>query len=717
MLLLLSSSIQAVNAQWHQRELTVTQTHYFEPSFFIPHSIHFSDINNGYITGDGVILKYNGKEWLPVPIGEGFTPYLDAVYTIDSSHTFFAGNGGAFYKYDGQNLKKINTGTTNELLSISMINSTEGWVSGVGGTILHIKGDSVTDYSIYPPFEMRHIYFDKPDHGWALCTRSFWNQGIQYNYVTLYEFKNNTWAEYYLTLGGIATGIDFTPPGEGYISTTENLYHYNKSYQSWEPVFPQKLTNPIRSVSMLNDNTGICMQDNNSYLIYKYGKWSAHQSFLQNMVGAEYVDAGTVWAISSNIGDASYGDWKNHLIYQLKDTGWSEFSLKYLDTLRTDIWKGTFESVAPFGKKHVRLNGFLINLPDTSDWADTIKTLDPPLDSFLSVKSYNETIAWGQDGENLISAKGNQFSYHPVFNFDSSISSYWISDINFFQDTSAWAIGLKYPVNQDANDIPYLVYYNNEKKSISSEYNPGTTKTPYHVHFSDKNNGWCVGDSGLILKYANNNWQMMNSPTDNFLAAVFTIDATNAWAGGENGTLLKYDGNSWKKVNINTTKGIIDIYFTDKDHGWLVGEGGLMYKYDGTSWSKDTAITTNDLYDIYMVNSNYGWAVGDSGTILQYINNDTAVTPRIANADIPSTIFPNPSSENILIQFELKKSGNTVISLFNQQGKKVDTYKLGILQAGKFSKNINISALQDGTYFYEIISSGVRSIGKFIKVH
>lgn len=497
--------MQTVNAQWHQRELTVTQTHYFEPSFFIPHSIHFSDINNGYITGDGVILKYNGKEWLPVPIGEGFTPYLDAVYTVDSSHTFFAGNGGAFYKYDGQNLKKINTGTTNELLSISMIDSTEGWVSGVGGTILHIKGDSVTDYSIYPPFEMRHIYFDKPDHGWALCTRSFWNQGIQYDYVTLYEFKNNSWSEYYLTLGGIATGIDFTPSGEGYITTTENLYHYNKSNQSWEAVFPQTLANPITSVSMLNDNTGICMQANNSYLIYKNGLWSTHHADLSNMLAVQYVNSANIWAISTHNDGADYWDLKNH--------------------------------------------------------------------------------------------------------------------------------------------------------------------------------------------------------------------ATNAWAGGENGTLLKYDGNSWKKVNINTTKGIIDIYFTDKDHGWLVGEGGLMYKYDGTSWSKDTAITTNDLYDIYMVNSNYGWVVGDSGTILQYINNDTTLAPRIANADIPSTIFPNPSSENTLIQFELKKPGNTVISLFNQQGKKVDTYKLGILEAGKFSKNINISALQDGTYFYEIISSGVRSIGKFIKVH
>ncbi|MEO9022338.1 MAG: YCF48-related protein [Ginsengibacter sp.] len=106
---------------------------------------------------------------------------------------------------------------------------------------------------------------------------------------------------------------------------------------------------------------------------------------------------------------------------------------------------------------------------------------------------------------------------------------------------------------------------------------------------------------------------------------------------------MKYDGKAWTKVNINTTKGISVLYFTDKDHGWLVGEGGLLCKYDGTSWTEDTTITTNDLYDIYMANSKYGWAVGDSGTILQYINNDTTVVGRMASADIPSTIFPNPS--------------------------------------------------------------------------
>ena len=209
----------------------------------------------------------------------------------------------------------------------------------------------------------------------------------------------------------------------------------------------------------------------------------------------------------------------------------------------------------------------------------------------------------------------------------------------------------------------------------------------------------------------------VKSPTEEFLLTIFTIDAGNAWAGGENGTLLKYDGAAWKKVSTNTTNNINAIYFTDENHGWLVGDEGLMYKYDGNNWKEDTTIVTEALYDIFMVNPNYGWAVGEEGTILQYINSDTTTIIRTEASGIPSTIFPNPSSDNTTIQFELKKAGNTVINLFNQEGNKLATYNLGMLNAGKSSKTISISSLQEGTYFYEIISEGKRGKGRFIKVY
>ncbi|MEO9022337.1 MAG: hypothetical protein ABI237_13205 [Ginsengibacter sp.] len=132
----------------------------------------------------------------------------------------------------------------------------------------------------------------------------------------------------------------------------------------------------------------------------------------------------------------------------------------------------------------------------------------------------------------MISAQGNRFTTHPLFNFSSFDTLNLTYGIHYFEDTSCWAVGFKNAWGVGENEIPYLVYYDNAKNSITREYDPPTTKIPWHVHFANKNNGWCVGDSGLILQYVNNNWQMMNYPTDEFLVAVFTIDATNAWVAG-----------------------------------------------------------------------------------------------------------------------------------------------------------------------------------------
>lgn len=714
LLVLLSTFMQAVNAQWHKRELIATETELFDQSYFIPRDIHFSGKNNGFIIAGDLILKYNGIQWQPLAQLGGGTN-LRGLYSLNETNTFFVGDRGTVYKYSGKTLKKIDVHNDNHFSGIHVVDSNNIWISGSGGTILHLIGDSIVTYLIDVPFDLQNIYMDKPNHGWAVCTRSFWNQGIQSYYGTIYEFKNNQWTEHPFSVDGIISDIGFTPSGEGYMSSSENLYHLSKVRNSWEAVFPQTLNQPIRSISFLNDTLGIAMQAEDSYLLYNKGKWTARQAALPGMVGVAYADPSSIWAVSARISGNDYGDWKNHLIYQLKDTGWQKISLKYLDTIRTEPWKRDFFNVTAFGKKHLRINGFLLNIPDNADWIDTLKRMDPPLDSFISAKQYNETIAWATDEMNLVSANENKFTVHQVFDTDPDFSQL-IFDVHFFEDTTAWVVGLKYPADVDAEDVPFLAYYDHAKGKVTKEYKPSTTSLPYQVHFANKTTGWCVGESGLILQYVNSNWKMMNSPTDEFLLTIFTIDADNAWAGGENGALLKYDGAAWEKVNINTTKNINAIYFTDRNHGWLVGDEGLMYKYDGTNWKQDTIITTEDLYDIFMVNPNYGWAVGGEGTILQFIESDTTTIGRMETAGIPSTIFPNPSSGNTTIQFELKKAANTVINLFNQQGNKLATYNLGMLDAGKSSKTISISGLQEGTYFYEIISDGKRGKGRFIKV-
>ena len=238
------------------------------------------------------------------------------------------------------------------------------------------------------------------------------------------------------------------------------------------------------------------------------------------------------------------------------------------------------------------------------------------------------------------------------------------------------------------------------------------------MHFADRNTGWVVGDSGLIMRYNPNDdsWENVNSPVRESLFSVFTIDKNNAWCIGIGGVLLKWNGTRWNTVASNTTRQLYALYFIDKDHGWAVGEAGIIMKYKEGIWSKDTIIGNYNLSTIYMSDKNHGWAGGGSGTILQYINTDTSKSERTAPPETFSTINPNPAGSQATIQFNTTLKGNVYIKIYDQSGHLSATYNLGTLEAGSYSHKINTNGLLDGIYIYHIISSsGEKGSGRFVK--
>jgi hypothetical protein len=162
-----------------------------------------------------------------------------------------------------------------------------------------------------------------------------------------------------------------------------------------------------------------------------------------------------------------------------------------------------------------------------------------------------------------------------------------------------------------------IAKYDYQTNTVTQSFVVGT-KSSNAIHFSDKQNGWCAGDSGLTVRYAGNDWQILPAVTNKRLTAVFTIDATAAWAVGDEGTLLKYNGASWQQESLSTQQNLHGIYFTDSNNGWIVGDSGLLFRYNGTEWIKDSTGTLSSLYSIFMVDSTYGFAGGDNGLVLQY---------------------------------------------------------------------------------------------------
>ena len=77
------------------------------------------------------------------------------------------------------------------------------------------------------------------------------------------------------------------------------------------------------------------------------------------------------------------------------------------------------------------------------------------------------------------------------------------------------------------------------------------------------------------------------------------------------------------------------------------------------------------------------------------------------------TVFPNPTSTNLNVSFNLPKEDEMSIAIYDMAGKVVLEKKLGIKAMGKYQEELNISALPNGIYVCRI-SGGNNSITKQI---
>ena len=155
------------------------------------------------------------------------------------------------------------------------------------------------------------------------------------------------------------------------------------------------------------------------------------------------------------------------------------------------------------------------------------------------------------------------------------------------------------------------------------QQNSGTTATLYTVHFLDANNGWVVGDSGIILHTTNGGqeWILQSSGKTLLLRHVCFIDVDNGWVVGHAGTILRTTngGDTWTEKSSGTTIMLNGVSFINLNNGTTVSDNGIILRTTngGESWINQSSGTTNSLGRVYFSDANIGTAVGNGGTILR----------------------------------------------------------------------------------------------------
>ena len=211
---------------------------------------------------------------------------------------------------------------------------------------------------------------------------------------------------------------------------------------------------------------------------------------------------------------------------------------------------------------------------------------------------------------------------------------------------------------------------------------PACYNTLNAVQMIDENEGWAVGDGGIILHYKNGGWKKMPSPTlEGNLYSISMLSATDGWVVGydfdlQEALTLHWDGSIWQKVSNPAESVIESVSMLSSDNGWAVGWGdydferqvwystilhwngqewqiadtpdgnflrgidmvsatngwavgggsddgdhALIFRWNGSVWQPVTSPTTDPLLAVSMVSATNGWAVGANGVILHWDGN------------------------------------------------------------------------------------------------
>lgn len=210
------------------------------------------------------------------------------------------------------------------------------------------------------------------------------------------------------------------------------------------------------------------------------------------------------------------------------------------------------------------------------------------------------------------------------------------------------------------------------------------------IDLADNQNGWCVGNSGRVVR-ANNSLSWISS---------FPLGTPN-------------------RLN--------DIYFgkvselADGNTGWIAADSGKIYftTNGGTNWTWQGTPVTENLFDVRVLFNTTGWAVGANGVILRTTNGGVAIGIQPISSEVPAAYrlsqnYPNPFNPQTNIEFSIPKTGFVNLTVYDILGREVSVLVNEQLAAGTYKADFDGSNLNSGVYFYTIRAGAYLETKKMI---
>ncbi len=146
--------------------------------------------------------------------------------------------------------------------------------------------------------------------------------------------------------------------------------------------------------------------------------------------------------------------------------------------------------------------------------------------------------------------------------------------------------------------------------------NPCAFASPRAIVMTSGNDGWAVGEGGLIMRWNGTTWSPIPSPTQFDLNDVAAVRADDLWAVGSHGTILHGNGVQWSVVPSPTTKDLLAVSMASATEGWASvdnGDGLWFLHWNGSIWA-----TYTETYQSFRAKSVVALSPGDAWATTQY---------------------------------------------------------------------------------------------------
>ena len=189
-----------------------------------------------------------------------------------------------------------------------------------------------------------------------------------------------------------------------------------------------------------------------------------------------------------------------------------------------------------------------------------------------------------------------------------------LSAVCFVDSTHGWLAAYSRIYATADGGKSWTVQYMDTGQLGADPDNDGVSIVPTSVSFSDKSNGWIVGEGGLILSTTNGGADWTRSHVDgmaNFIWDVSSPSAGHACAVGMDGIATTFDGGlHWTS---HTQPAFIHgVCLPDATNGWAVGfNGSILTSTDGgATWTPQSSTPAADLFVVSFADATHGLAAG-----------------------------------------------------------------------------------------------------------